>query len=80
MTKLRDDFNYGIIKKFNEKDGYGFIKSGSEDVYFHFSALKKHGYKKISVGSKVKFLKVIGIKGFQAANVEKIGDSFDEIE
>ena len=80
MSKLRDDFNYGIVKNFNEKDGYGFISSNNEDIYFHFSALKKHGYKKISVGSKVKFLKVIGIRGFQAANVEKIGDHFNEVE
>ena len=36
MSKLRDDFNYGVVKNFNEKDGYGFINSIMKMYIFIF--------------------------------------------
>jgi cold shock CspA family protein len=47
----------GIVKWFNNKTGYGFIKSGEEDIFVHHQQLKVQNnmYKYLVQGEYVQF-------------------------
>ena len=63
----------GVVKWFNEKKGYGFIKKDdSQDVFVHYSAIKGQGFKSLVEGDKVRFEIQQGAKGPSAADVEKM--------
>ena len=61
----------GKVKWFNEEKGYGFIErdDGGEDVFLHYSAISKPGFKTIQEETPVEFEVEIGDKGPKAANV-----------
>ena len=60
----------GKVCWFNNAKGYGFLSNGqSKDVFCHFSAIVKDGYKSLSEGQEVEFDVVQGDHGLQAANV-----------
>ena len=60
----------GIVKWFNNEKGFGFISvEGSDDVFVHFSAIQKDGYRTLEEGQAVNFEIVEGARGPQAANV-----------
>ena len=60
----------GIVKWFNAAKGYGFIQRQSgEDVFVHFSAIKRDGFKSLYEGDEVEFEVSQGPKGLQATNV-----------
>lgn len=60
----------GRVKWFNDAKGYGFIEvEGNRDIFVHFSAIQKEGFKTLSEGQDVEFDIVDGVKGPQAANV-----------
>ena len=60
----------GHVKWFNEKKGFGFIsKDDGDDVFVHFSAIKRDGFKSLDEGDEVEFEVSQGPKGLQATNV-----------
>ena len=60
----------GRVKWFNEKKGFGFISGdGGDDVFVHFSAIKRDGFKSLYEGDEVEFEVSQGPKGLQATNV-----------
>ena len=60
----------GIVKWFNNEKGFGFISvEGEDDVFVHFSAIQKDGFKSLEEGQAVNFEIVEGARGPQAANV-----------
>ncbi len=64
----------GKVKWFNEQKGYGFIKQDSgPDVFVHFSAIKKNGYKTLMENQAVTFEIQEGDKGLQAVDLEITG-------
>lgn len=64
----------GIVKRFNESRGFGFITTqDGRDVFFHFSQLVMDGYKTIKIGSEVEFDLLESERGLQASNIKKIG-------
>lgn len=64
----------GTVKWFNAEKWYGFIgRPNSSDVFVHYSAIQKDGYKSLKEGDKVEFEVVRGNKGPQAENVTVVG-------
>jgi CspA family cold shock protein len=64
----------GTVKWFNTEKGFGFITSEEgSDVFVHFSAIKKDGFKNLAEGEAVSFEVIEGAKGPQAANVTTLG-------
>jgi CspA family cold shock protein len=64
----------GRVKWFNEKKGFGFIsRDDGDDVFVHFSAIKRDGFKSLSEGDEVEFEVSQGPKGPQAMNVVVLG-------
>jgi CspA family cold shock protein len=64
----------GHVKWFNEKKGFGFIsREGGNDVFVHFSAIKRDGFKSLYEGDEVELEVTQGPKGPQATNVVVLG-------
>jgi len=64
----------GHVKWFNERKGFGFIsRDDGNDVFVHFSAIKRDGFKSLSEGDEVEFEVSEGPKGPQAADVVVLG-------
>ncbi len=64
----------GRVKWFNEKKGYGFIsRDNGNDVFVHFSAIQRDGFKTLYEGDEVEFEVSQGPKGPQATKVVLVG-------
>ena len=64
----------GRVKWFNESKGFGFIsKDDGNDVFVHFSAIKRDGFKTLNEGDEVEFEVSKGPKGLQATEVVILG-------
>jgi len=73
LRKRRFVMPEGKVKWFNAAKGYGFIDIGDGiDVFVHYSAIQKEGYRTLSEGESVRFEMVEGPKGRQATNVVPI--------
>jgi CspA family cold shock protein len=60
----------GKVKWFSAEKGYGFIeREDGGDVFVHYSAILRDGFKSLKQGDKVEFEIVEGARGPQAANV-----------
>ena len=58
------------VKLFNDAKGYGFLDNGDmEDIFVHYSAINREGYKTLSQDQLVEFELVETSKGYQAKNV-----------
>jgi CspA family cold shock protein len=63
----------GKVKWFNDAKGYGFIETTEgKDIFVHYSAIQKDGFKTLAEGQEVSFDIVEGAKGPQAANVTSL--------
>ena len=63
----------GTGKFFNDTKGFGFLEQpNGADVFVHFSAIVKEGYKSLEQGQQVTFSVTEGEKGLQAENVSPI--------
>lgn len=58
----------GTIKRVTDK-GFGFIETGSKDLFFHMSACEGVRFDELSPGQRVSFNEGEGPKGPRAENV-----------
>ncbi len=65
------DRESGTVKWFDNAKGYGFIqRSGGEDVFVHYRAIRGEGFRTLQEGQQVQFNIVKGDKGLQAEDVD----------
>ncbi len=58
------------VKWFNDIKGYGFLENDdNDDIFVHYSAINKEGYKTLNQDQLVEFELVKTDKGYQAKNV-----------
>jgi len=63
----------GKVKWFNNTKGYGFIEyENLEDIFVHYSAITKEGYKTLKEGDLVDFKLIETSKGLQAVDVVEV--------
>ncbi len=63
----------GKVKWFNNEKGYGFIEyEDLEDIFVHYSAIVKEGYKTLKEGELVDFNLIETVKGLQAIDVSAV--------
>lgn len=63
----------GVVKWFDVKKGYGFIKRDEgQDLFVHFSSIAMDGYKRLNEGDHVRFEVEDTGRGPQAKNVMKL--------
>ena len=65
----------GRVKWCNNEKGYGFSEYEglvNEDIFVHYSAIEKEGYKTLSEGQLVEFTLIETAKGNQAINVREV--------
>jgi cold shock protein len=63
----------GKVIWFNSAKGYGFLSTeGVSDVFCHYSAIVRDGYKTLKEGQSVEFDVVQDDHGRQAANVMRL--------
>ncbi len=61
------------VKWFKDEKGYGFIRyTDEEDIFVHYSAILKDGYKSLKKDDEVEFDLISTNKGYQALNIKKI--------
>ena len=66
----------GKVKWFNNEKGYGFIEYNDlEDIFVHYSAIKKDGYRTLKEGDVVEFKLIETGKGLQAIDVEEVKET-----
>jgi len=57
----------GVVRWFNNAKGYGFLgREGGSDVFVHFSAIQKAGFRGLKEGDRVTYDVIQGEKGPQA--------------
>ncbi|HCO18663.1 MULTISPECIES: cold-shock protein [Gudongella] len=60
----------GTVKWFNAEKGFGFITTEEgNDVFAHYSQIRKEGFKTLEEGQAVEFNVVEGQKGLQAEEI-----------
>lgn len=65
-----DAYRVGEVTKLWTHEGYGFITSPDDyEVYFHEHSVLNNGFRRMRLGSKVRFVEELGDKGPQASTV-----------
>jgi CspA family cold shock protein len=66
----------GTVKWFSKEKGYGFITRDDNqgDVFVHFTAIQKEGFKTLEQGQRVEFEVEEDVKGPRAKNVIILDD------
>ena len=61
------------VKWFNNERGFGFLEyNDAEDIFVHYSVIKKDGYRSLNEGDIVSFRLIETSKGLQAKDVETL--------
>ena len=64
---------HGRVSKLFPEEGYGFIETMSDEIYFHRNSVLNNGFAKLKAGTEVRYTEEEGEKGPQASTVEIVG-------
>jgi len=63
----------GVVRSFNDEDGYGFIETDEgEHIFVHHTSIEMEGFRTLAPGAKVFFDIEMGKRGPEAKKVRKI--------
>jgi ribosomal subunit interface protein len=69
-TKTHEAQHRARVKKLFLDEGYGFLETPEGDeVYFHQNSVLRNGFRKMLVGTEVRFVDEVGEHGIQASTV-----------
>lgn len=60
---------YGIVRWFSKLLGYGFIATGDEELFVHFSDIEMDGFRDLLEGQEVSFERTDNGRGPKAVRV-----------
>jgi ribosomal subunit interface protein len=61
---------HGRVAKLYTYEGYGFIETqGGDEVYFHKNSVLNHGFDRLAIGTRVRYVEEAGDEGPQASTV-----------
>lgn len=70
---LKDESEEGSVKWFDERKGYGFIRTyDGQDVFVHHRGIAGEGFKSLQQGQKVRFKRREGRETIEAFDVEPV--------
>ena len=63
----------GTVKRFDE-ESYGFVSpdEGGEDLFVHYSAIERSGFRSLEKGERVSYELARGRKGEEAKDVRRV--------
>jgi cold shock CspA family protein len=64
---------HGEVVELETADGYGFIRSGENRIYFHRASVLDDAFDELSIGTRVAFVEEQGEQGPQASTVRVLG-------
>jgi cold shock CspA family protein len=64
---------HGEVVELETADGYGFIQSGENRIYFHRASVLDDVFDELSIGTRVAFVEEQGEQGPQASTVRVLG-------
>jgi CspA family cold shock protein len=63
----------GVVRSFNEEEGYGFIQTQDGDkVFVHHSNIEMEGFRTLAPGTQVAYEVEVGKRGPEAVRVRKV--------
>lgn len=64
----------GTVKWFNDSKGFGFITpdNGGADLFAHFQEISGTGFKSLTEGQRVSFVRGTGPKGEKAGEIKPV--------
>ena len=74
QVKAHEPVPRARVARLFPEDGYGFLATPDDrEIYFHQNSVLNGGFKRLHVGSEVRFVEEVGEQGPQASTVEPIG-------
>lgn len=73
-VKVREEPGHARVSKLFPFEGYGFLDTADgREIYFHEHSVLNGGFKRLEVGTEVRFAEEMGEKGPQASTVVPVG-------
>lgn len=73
-VKTHETYPHGRVTQLFPEEGYGFLETpDGREIYFHRNSVLHGGFKKLAIGSEVRFAEEEGEKGPQASTVALVG-------
>jgi len=72
-TKIHGTPITAVVRNLRPKEGYGFIETTEgREIYFHQNSVLNNRFRKLKIGSPVRFVEEAGEEGPQASNITAV--------
>lgn len=74
FVKMHDGLPHARVTRLFPDEGYGFLETlDGRELFFHRNSVLNGGFKRLDVGTEVRFVEELGEKGPQASTVKLVG-------